>query len=325
MTRPRNATMVAEHEDTAAWESWGDESPVFDDSELLTSLAAKRPTTSRPATPLVEELPPEPVASGLATQLTGTPAPATGILAVNPEQPNALANLIAEFTGTGHYASSKTGRIEQRAVVVTVDREANGRHIGTYGLPGAPARTDSWSPPRGAHPGAAVKWLGSVLLGVREATDLPILVVLNQATFPLAKLEPLARSAACVVAVVQQRPGLASATWQPRLLEPLPQPEAPEPPAKPKHPTTKVPAKPTADACWLARVPELVRDLPEMIAGPRGEHIRTAYWGRDARRGEYVLMTGFSEHQGRNWPLELELVPGVWVALEDTRVYRGAI
>jgi hypothetical protein len=319
MSRPRNIedvqAMAADHEGAAAWES-RDESPIFDDSELLTSLAAKRPATSRPVRAALAEAPtPEPAPPGLAAQLHDTPAPAVGAIGLDlTSSMNTLAPEMQAFSGN---LASSTGRAEIHGIVVNVDLKPNGEWEVT-GLP----RPERFTAPSYAE---AARRLREIVVGVRQTTDVGILVVLPEALLSVVDAAPLAREASCVVAALQHRPAVHQPVWEPRLLDPLPAPQAaPEPPAKPV--VTKAPiGKPTADARWLARVPEMVRDLPEMIAGPRGEHIRTAYWGRDARRGEYVLMTGWSEHQGRNWPLELELVPGVWVALEDTRVYRGAI
>lgn len=323
-------TAEAPEQTNDPWVSWDAlESPVFNDSELYDELkrpAPRRPADPAPAAAATLEPPTEPVERSLGAQLWTTPAPAVGKIGVDcMQRASALAVALQEFTGTGAYAPHD-GRSAQRAAVVTVDREPIGRYVATTEWPGRRyVAPEAFTPPFGAgSDDATLKWLGTVVAGTREAVRLPVLVVVADGYLPADRLETLAREASCIVAVVQHRPGVAQPVWEPRLLEPKPEPPAPpEPPAAAPKPRAapRRPATAGRTVTWLAGVAELVRDHPETISGPHGERVSVSYGHSDAKGRPYVELRASTERGGHLWPSTVEIAPGVEVDMTDCRVY----
>ena len=200
-------------DDDAAWDSWDaeHESPVVNGSQLVDAL--KRPTVPqrpRKAKPTPDPTNAAPALETLAGQLSATPAPAVGVIGVDLSQSAASVTVAVQaFAGTGLYASRRAGgRDEQRAAVVTVDREPNGRYVATVERPGHPHLRPEECTPRSDD--EALAWFEAVVLTASDAAGLPVLAVATDACFTLDRLESVARNASCLGLWCRTVPALCS-------------------------------------------------------------------------------------------------------------------
>jgi hypothetical protein len=296
------------------------ESPEFDADDLYRELRQRKlPPAAGPVAVLPEVAEPEPAPARALTigeQLAATPAPAVGVLSLDP---SGLPNVLAEFSGTGLYSSPD--RSSTKAIVVSVDREPIGRYVAAVTRPGErwQSQSQAFTPPMGDRDGAAARrWLRLVAEGLRAAPafrQLPLLIVLSAEVELGAGLDELARAANALVAKVE--PGAEG--WRPTLLERLSEPEpAVAAPSKASgaHPRRK-PAGGVIG--WLAGVAEQLHGHPESIPSPLGP-VAVSYGGRDGR-GEYAVLRAAVERGGRLMPAVVELAPSVEVDLSEVRVY----
>jgi hypothetical protein len=297
------------------------ESPTFDARDLLGSLKAEA-EPAEPVAPVAAAVTAPAAASDVVAYLRATPAPAVGTLAY--ATPDELATALQEYGGTGVYDRA-LGRSEARATVVHVDRETIGRYVLTVEGIARNPRPDVYVPGAGETTTELLRWLTNAVVELARAhDDAPLLVVCSDLVgLDPDALAPLAVEAGCVVAVAEHHPKqVAVPQWEPRLLtaKPTPAPVV-EPERKPSAAQRMRASKPGA-AGWLARVTELVKGYPEVIPGPGGEAVAVAYGRRDMYGREHVALRATQERpDGRVVPMELELAPGVLVALEDCRIY----